>query len=139
MVDVTTKKVAEDVTHFLNYAAKHSKVEVKYHASDMELHICSDASYLSVNKARSRVGVHHYLSSTSADSKRSPVNNPPHNGPLYAVCSIMKNITASAAEVDMGELFVNGQEVVILRTTLKELGHPQLPPPTKTDNGMVTK
>ena len=55
----------------------------------------------------------------------------------------MKNVMASAAEAEMGGLFVNGQEAVILRTTLGELGHPQPPTPIKTDNstaaGIVNK
>ena len=34
----------------------------------------------------------------------------------------------------MGALFVNGQEVMILRTILEEMGHPQPPTPIRTDN-----
>jgi hypothetical protein len=135
---VATKQVAEDVTHFLNYAATHPNAAIKYHASGMVLHVDSDASYLSVRKARSRVGGHHYLSSASADSTKAPVNDPPPNGPLHAVCASMKNVMASAAEAEMGGLFTNGQEAVILRTTLEELGHRQPPTPIKTDNSTAS-
>ena len=38
---------------------------------------------------------------------------------------------ASAVKEEMGGLFVNGKEAVILRTTLEELGHPQPPTPIK--------
>ena len=38
-VGVATRKVAEDVTHFLNYADTHPNAQIKYHASDMVLHI----------------------------------------------------------------------------------------------------
>ena len=58
---VAIKKVAEDVAHFLNYASTHPTAAIKYHASGMCLHIDSDASYLSVRKARSRVGGHFIL------------------------------------------------------------------------------
>ena len=55
----------------------------------------------------------------------------------------MKNIIASAAEAEMGALFVNGQEAIILRTTLEELGHIQPPTPIKIDfstaSGIVNK
>ena len=104
----------------------------------MVLHIGSDASYISARKARSRVGGHHYLSSASTDSTNHPIKDPPPNGPLHVVRSIMKNVMASAAEADIGGLFVNGQEAIILRTTLEELGHIQPPTPIKADNSIVS-
>jgi hypothetical protein len=39
----------------LDYLATHPDAKIRYHASDMVLHIHSDASYLSVSKARSRL------------------------------------------------------------------------------------
>ena len=71
-VGVATKKVAEDIKKVLNYAATYPTAAVKYHASDMCLHVDNDASYLSVRKAQSRVGGHYYLSSTSIDSIEPP-------------------------------------------------------------------
>ena len=41
---------------------------------------------------------------------------------------------ASAAESEVGALFLNGQEAIFLRNTLIELGHPQPPTPLQTDN-----
>jgi hypothetical protein len=41
----------------LDYLATHPDATIRYHASDMILHIHSDASYLSVSNARSRLGV----------------------------------------------------------------------------------
>ena len=105
---MATKKLAEDVTHILNFAATHPNSKIQYHASDMVLHVGSDASDLSVSQIRSRVGGYHYLSSASTDSTKSPIHDPPPNGPLHAVCSIMKNVMPSAAEAEMGSLFVNG-------------------------------
>ena len=89
IVGVATKQVAEDVTHLLNYTATHPNAKIKYHASEMVLHLDSDASYLSVRKARSQVGGHHYLSSSSSDKTKPPVRDPYQNGPLHVVCSIM--------------------------------------------------
>lgn len=133
-VVTATAKVAEDVVYFLNCAATHPSAALKYHASGMVLHVDSDASYLSVSKARSRVGGHHYLSSRSPEQTKTPISDPPPNGPIYAVCSFMKNVMSSAVEAEMGGLFVNGQEAIILRTILEELGHHQPPTPIKTDN-----
>ena len=59
---------------------------------------------------------------------------PPINGILHVVCKIMKNIMASAAEVEYGTIFINGQEAVPIRTTLQEMGWPQGPTPIQTDN-----
>jgi hypothetical protein len=40
----------------LDYLATHPDATIRYHASDMILHIHSDASYLSVSHARIRLG-----------------------------------------------------------------------------------
>jgi hypothetical protein len=45
---------------------------------------------------------------------------------------------ASAAETELGGLFVNGQDAVPERITLEELGHPQGPTPMATDNGTAS-
>ena len=41
---------------------------------------------------------------------------------------------SSAAEAELGALFLNAQEAVPIRNTLEELGHPQPATPTRTDN-----
>eukprot|EP00957_Ditylum_brightwellii_P033636 2550201-Ditylum_brightwellii.AAC.1 len=44
---------------------------------------------------------------------------------------------ASAAEVELGALFENAKEVVVLRTTLQELGHQQPATPIQVDNSVL--
>ena len=47
----------------------------------------------------------------------------------------MRNVMTSAAETEIGALFVNGQEAAYIWTVLKEMGHPQTEPtPIVTDN-----
>ena len=41
---------------------------------------------------------------------------------------------ASAAEAEVGALYMNAQEAVPIRTSLIEMGHPQPATPLKTDN-----
>jgi hypothetical protein len=53
-----TAHTAAKIVHLLNYCATHPNAVVRYHASDMILHIDSDASYLSLPEARSRAGGH---------------------------------------------------------------------------------
>ena len=49
---------------------------------------------------------------------------------------------ASAAEAELGDLFLNCQEAVPIRITLEEMGNSQLPTPVQVDNsnalGMAT-
>jgi hypothetical protein len=40
----------------------------------------------------------------------------------------------SAAEAEIGSVFLNAKEATILRTTLTEMGYPQPPTPLQTDN-----
>eukprot|EP00804_Cyclotella_cryptica_P004305 CCRYP_013516-RB/>CCRYP_013516-RB protein AED:0.47 eAED:0.47 QI:0/-1/0/1/-1/0/1/0/87 len=49
---------------------------------------------------------------------------------------------SSAAEAELGALYINAREVIPLRHLLLEMGHPQPPTPIQTDNstalGVVT-
>jgi hypothetical protein len=51
-----TEITANKVIKLLNYCNTHPETKIRYHASDMILHIHSDASYLSENEAKSRAG-----------------------------------------------------------------------------------
>jgi hypothetical protein len=52
----TTEVTAGKVIKLLNYCNTHPETKIRYHASDMILHIHSDASYLSENEAKRRAG-----------------------------------------------------------------------------------
>jgi Reverse transcriptase (RNA-dependent DNA polymerase) len=121
-----TQQTAIACTKLLNYAATHPDAVIRYKASDMILHIHSDASYLSESQARSRVGGFFFLGTNSKE--------PPINGAIHVVSQIMTNVMASAAEAEVGGLFINGQAACPIRTTLEELGHPQPPTIIITDN-----
>jgi hypothetical protein len=51
-----TEKNQAATNQLLGYLATHPDATIRYHASDMILHIHSDASYLSVSNALSRLG-----------------------------------------------------------------------------------
>jgi hypothetical protein len=51
-----TEKTQAAAHQLLDYLATHPDATIRYHASDMILHIHIDASYLSVSHARSRLG-----------------------------------------------------------------------------------
>jgi hypothetical protein len=50
------------------------------------------------------------------------------NGAIHVTCTILKLIAASAAEAELGALFLNAQEEKVFQLILAKLGHPQ--PPT---------
>ena len=56
-----TKNTEAAITHFLDYAATNLSVIIQYKASDMILHIDSDASYLSEPRVSSFTGGNYYL------------------------------------------------------------------------------
>ena len=130
----TTKNTEAAITNFLDYAATNPSTIIQYKASDMILHIDSDASYLSELRSCSRTGGHYYLSTLPIDQKKSPNLPPSANGPIHMECIILKNVVASAAEAEVGRLFHNGKTTVPPRITLHELGFTQTSTPTKIDN-----
>jgi hypothetical protein len=112
----------------LNYYATHPDATLQYRASDMILHIHSDASYLTESKARSRAGGHHFLSDKPSNQPSRP------NGPILSLAKILRNVMSSAAKAEVGALFLNAREGTVLRNTLDKLGHAQPATPLQTDN-----
>ena len=94
-----------------------------YRASDMILSCESDAAYLVAPKSRSRAGGYHYLGNKTGTQ---------FNGPIYVLAKIIKAVMGSAAEAEVGGLYMNALELSPMRTTLEELDHPQPPTPLKT-------
>jgi hypothetical protein len=98
----------------------------------MILHIHSDASYLSENEAKSRAGGFFYMgSSNNTDNKLT-------NGVILIIGKVLKHVMSSAAEAEIGAVFINAKEGAVLRTTLEELGQKQPPTPMETDNTTAT-
>jgi hypothetical protein len=129
-----TAKTLDETVWLLNYAHAHPNATIRYSASDMVLHIHSDASYLSEPKARSRAGGHYFLSDRQNPPTTAPTTTPKPNGPLFTISRIMRHVMGSAAEAEIGASYINGQEAIPIRNTLEELGHPQPPTPMQVDN-----
>jgi hypothetical protein len=130
-----TQATMDAAIHLLNYAATHPDAAILYTASDMVLHVTSDASYLSVPGSRSRCGGYFYMSSAIGPIAPLPSDPaPPFNGAILVHSSIIKAIMSSAAEAETGALFYNAKDACLLRTTLLDLGHPQPATPIQTDN-----
>jgi hypothetical protein len=97
----------------------------------MILHIHSDASYLSENEAKSRAGGFFYMGNNKTDKKLT-------NGAILIISKVLKHLMSSAAEAEIGAVFISAKEGAVLRTTLEELGHKQPPTPIETDNTTAT-
>ena len=124
-----TGKTISRLNDLLDYAATHPDAKIRYRASDMILQIHSDASYLSEPRARSRAAGHYFLGWLPQDDR--PIRL---NGGIYTLCTVLKFVASSAAEAELGALFLNVKEGRVLRLTLEEMGHPQPPTPIHCDN-----
>jgi hypothetical protein len=122
-----TEKTQAATNQLLDYLATHPDATIRYHASDMILHIHSDASYLSVSNARSRLGGLFFFGNKSPEQDKL-------SGSILNVASVIKKVVASAAESKVGACFHNAQSGAPFRVTLTELGHIQPPTPLRTDN-----
>jgi hypothetical protein len=122
-----TEKTQAATNQMLDYLATHPDAAIRYHASNMILHIHSDASYLLVSNARSRLGGLFFLGNKSPEQDTLNVS-------ILNVAAVIKNVVASDAESEVGACFHNAQSGAPLRVTLTELGHTQPPTPLRTDN-----
>ena len=117
------------VCPLLDYMATCPEAKIQFRASDMILNVHYDASYLSAAKGRSRAGGCFFLGSLPTNGKPIKLN-----GSIMITCKILKLVASSAAESELGALFVNTKEAKILRLTLQELGHLQPQTPIHVDN-----
>ena len=118
------------IQQFLDYAATHPDAVLTFKASDMILAVHSDASYLNESKARSRVGGHFFMTNNTEQL--------PNNGAVLNIAQIIKNVMSSAAEAELGGLFINAREAIPARIVLEEMGHKQPPTPIQTDNSTAS-
>ena len=111
----------------LHSCATYPNATLRYKASGMVLKAHSDASYFSKSQTRNRAGAFTYMGGANEDSNRS-------NGSIMVISTIMRNVVSSAAGAECGALFYNAKELEALRTTLREISHPQQATEIITDN-----
>jgi hypothetical protein len=69
----------------------------------MILHIHSDASYLSESEAKSRAGGFFYMRKTTKNHKKLT------NGAIVNISKVLKHVMSSAAEAEIGAVFINAK------------------------------
>ena len=99
-----TEKTMFLCKQFLDFMATQEEAVLTYRASDMVLAIHSDASYLSEPKSRSRAGGHMFM----AGKDKIPINN----GAVLNISQIIRAVMSSAAEAELGALFINAKTAV---------------------------
>ena len=126
-----TESTNNKIKMLLDYLATYPNAKIRYHASDMVLHVDSDTAYLVLPKARSRIAGYFYLSKECLNTiTKSPIIN----GSVLVECKVLKHVVSSAAEAETGGLFHNCQTAIMIRHILNALGHHQKPTPVKSDN-----
>jgi hypothetical protein len=85
-----SQQIGEKTGRLLDYPATYPDATIRYHASDMILHIHSDADYLSASHARSRLGGFFYCGDRPPNADRL-------NGYIFDSAAIINNVVASAA------------------------------------------
>jgi hypothetical protein len=128
-LSTATTTTIKAVAHLLDYCSTHPESTIRYFASDMQLKIHSNASYLSEPKSKSRIGGYFYVGNKT-NSRMKPLSN----GQLLCHTAVLKHVVSSVADAEFGALFVNAKEGTIKRTTLAEMGHTQDATELKTDN-----
>jgi hypothetical protein len=126
-----TKATMASVKLILDYAATHPHTILTYHASDMVLVIQSNTSYLSKPKARSQASGHFFMSSDTAD--------PANNGAVLNIAQLIKAVVLSTAEAELRALYIITRKAVPMQNLLQEMGHPQPPTSTQTDNSTALR
>jgi hypothetical protein len=98
-----TEYTLQECEQLLDYAATYPHIVVRYYASDMVLAIDSDAAYLVLPNAKSRIAGYYYLTSDLINDA------PPINAPILMICKTLKHVVSSAAEAETAGVFTNAQ------------------------------
>ena len=119
----------------MDYLDTYPNAVLQFSKSDMILYVDSDAAYLVLPKARSRIAGHFYLGNQPSPAPTTP-NPESTNAPIHTACKRLRNVVSSAAEAETGGIFYNSQYAIPIRRILDVLGHkqPVSGTPFKTDN-----
>ena len=119
----------------MDYLNTYPNAKLRYYAGTMNLKVESNAAYLVLPNARSRVAGHFYLEASPHPNKVYPGK---HNAPLLTECYTLRNVVSSAAKAKCEGIFHNCVVAIGLQNTLNEMGHPQEKTCVSTDNTTAT-
>jgi hypothetical protein len=118
-----TQDTMDKCNQVLDYVATHPLAVIQYRASDMILMTDTDAAYLVLPKARSRITGHYYFTNRMDDYTQGI---PMANGPVLIECKTLRSVVSSSAEAETGGTFANAQNVIPMKHILETVfRHPQ--------------
>ena len=128
-----TQRVMAKVQRLLDYANTYSRAYIRFYASDMQMMVDSDAAYLVLPKARSRIAGYFRLAN-------KPFNKHKYkdNGAILIECHTLRHVVSSAAEAETKGVFQNTILSLPIHHILIAMGHPQDPTPITTHNTTTT-
>ena len=91
-----TNKTLKKLEHLVEYVVTHPDATIRYRASNMVMNVDSDAAYLVLPKAKSRIAGYCYF---------SEANGTKYNAPFLLLCKTLKHVVTSTAEAETGGLF----------------------------------
>ena len=95
--------------------------------------VYSDAAYLVLPKARSRIAGYFRLANTPSSKYKYK-----DNGAILIECHTLRDVVTSAAEAETKGVFQNAKLSLPIHHLLIAMKHPQLPTPIATDNTTTT-
>jgi hypothetical protein len=102
------RKRCKKTMQLLDYLATHPDATVQFHALDMILNIHSNASYLSEANSHSKAYGHFFMG--WRPNHTQPIKL---NGAFFTLCTIFWFVVVSAAEAELGALFLNCKQATI--------------------------
>ena len=130
-----TLETNKKVQMLMDYLYTYPNAKLRFYAGNMNLKVDSDAAYLVLPNARSRVAGHFYLEATPKPHKAYQANK---NAPILTECYTLKNVVSSAAEAECGGIFHNCVVAISIRNVLNDMFHPQSKTQVTTDNTTAT-
>jgi hypothetical protein len=126
-----TTAVTEACQQLLDCIATHPNAGIRHKACDMILVVHTDALYLSKQAGKSRASAHFYL--TNHDNKEF------NNCAILMLSSIIKHVMSSASKAKLAALYYGCKLAIPIRTTLEEMGHPQIKQTMVTTNNITAQ
>ena len=98
----------------MDYLHTYPDAFLRFYASDMVLHVESDAAYLVAPKARSRIAGYFHLS-----AHPNKTNNPTINATIQVECKTLRHVVSSSAEAEVAGIFHNATMALPMRHILE--------------------
>ena len=110
----STERTLVAITQSLDYVHMYPNDGITYRPRSMVLGGNSDAPFLNESKARSRSGVHIFLS--------EDVPIPDNTVPILTLSQIIKSVMSSVEKLELAGHFINAKQIPLPCQTLIEMG-----------------